>query len=82
MDSTSLKKKKLYSNNSGAKKAHDWAVDQIADLFRTTTKVKTQQVTRSRLWVFVLERIERECRDLVDWEGLTWGGPLPLIGLA
>ena len=31
----------------GAKKAHDWAVDQIADLFHTTTKVKTQQVTRT-----------------------------------
>jgi hypothetical protein len=25
--------------HSGAKKAHDWAVDQLADLFRTTTKV-------------------------------------------
>jgi hypothetical protein len=30
--------------HSGAKKAHDWVVDQIADLFRTTHKVKTQQV--------------------------------------
>ena len=29
------------------------------------------------LWVFGLERIERERRDLVDWEGLAWGGPLP-----
>jgi hypothetical protein len=34
--------------HSGAKKAHDWAVDQLADLFRTTHKVKTQQVVRSR----------------------------------
>ena len=34
--------------HSGAKKAHDWEVDQIADLFRTTHKVKTQQVARSR----------------------------------
>ena len=34
--------------HSGAKKAHDWAVDQLADLFRTTTKVKTQQVVKSR----------------------------------
>jgi hypothetical protein len=33
--------------HSGAKKAHDWAVDQIADLFRTTHTVKTQQVTKS-----------------------------------
>jgi hypothetical protein len=40
--------------HSGAKRAHDWVVDQIADLFRTshkvrtTHKVKTQQVARSR----------------------------------
>ena len=34
--------------HSGAKKAHNWAVDQLADLFRTTHKVKTQQVARSR----------------------------------
>jgi hypothetical protein len=26
--------------HSGAKKAHDWMVDQVADLFRTTDKVK------------------------------------------
>jgi hypothetical protein len=34
--------------HSGAKKAHDRMVDQIADLFRTTLKVKTQQVIKSR----------------------------------
>ncbi len=34
--------------HSGAKKAHDWAVDQLADLFRTTHRVKTQQVAKSR----------------------------------
>ena len=34
--------------HSGAKKAHDWAVDQLADLFCTTHKVKTQQVVKSR----------------------------------
>jgi hypothetical protein len=34
--------------NSGAQKAHDWAVDQLAELFRTTHKVKTQQVAKSR----------------------------------
>ncbi len=33
---------------SGTKKAHDWAVDQLVDLFRTTHNVKTQQVTKSR----------------------------------
>jgi hypothetical protein len=35
--------------HSGAKKTHDWVVDQLADLFRTTHKVRTQQhVTKSR----------------------------------
>ncbi len=34
--------------HSGAKKAHDWAVEQLADLFRTTHKVKTQQAAKSR----------------------------------
>ncbi len=36
------------TTHSGAKKAHDWTVDRIADLFRTTHKVKTQRVVRSR----------------------------------
>jgi hypothetical protein len=35
--------------HSGAKKAHDWSVDQLADLFRTTHRVKTQQVVKSHL---------------------------------
>ncbi len=34
--------------HSGAKKAHDWMVDQVADLFRTTHKVKTQHVVKNR----------------------------------
>ena len=34
--------------HSGAKKDHDWLVDQVSDLSRTTHKVKTQQVARSR----------------------------------
>ncbi len=34
--------------HSGDKKVHDCAVEQLADLFRTTHKVKTQQVERSR----------------------------------
>ena len=37
----------MYSS-LGAKKAHDWAVDQLADLFRITHKVKTQQVVKNR----------------------------------
>jgi hypothetical protein len=36
------------TSHSGAKKAHDWAVDQLTDLFRTTHMVKTRQVVRSR----------------------------------
>jgi hypothetical protein len=35
------------TTHSGAKKSHDWMVDQLADLFRTTHKVKTQQVVKS-----------------------------------
>jgi hypothetical protein len=34
--------------HSGAKKTHDWMVDQISDFFRTTHKVKTQQVVKNR----------------------------------
>jgi len=40
------------TSHSGDKKAHDclndWVVDQLADLFRTTHKAKTQQVVKSR----------------------------------
>jgi hypothetical protein len=36
------------TTHSGVKKAHDWVVDQLADLFRTTQKAKTQHVVRSR----------------------------------
>ncbi len=36
------------TTHSGVKKAHDWVVDQLADLFRTTYRVKTQQVIKSR----------------------------------
>jgi hypothetical protein len=34
--------------HSGAKKTHDWMVDQVADFFRSTDKVKTQYVVESR----------------------------------
>jgi hypothetical protein len=30
------------------KKTHDWSVDQLSNLFRTTHRVKTQQVVKSR----------------------------------
>jgi hypothetical protein len=31
--------------HSGAKKAHDWSVDQIPDLFRTTHKVNPMTIS-------------------------------------
>jgi hypothetical protein len=34
--------------HSGAKKVHDWSVDQIAELFHTTHKSKTRQVVWNR----------------------------------
>ena len=36
------------TGHSGVKKAHDWSVEQLADLFRTTHHTKTQHVTKSR----------------------------------
>ncbi len=36
------------TTHSGVKMTHDWMVDQIADLFHTTHRVKTQQVIKSR----------------------------------
>jgi hypothetical protein len=40
------------TTHSGAKKAHDWMVDQLADLFHTSHKVKTQQVVKNLLTFF------------------------------
>ena len=56
---------------SGAKKAHDWAVQQLADLFRTTHKVKTERVVRSR---------GQRCGD-VELTGYlaNEAGPVPLV---
>ncbi len=34
--------------HSGVKKTHDWVVEQLADLFHTTHRVKTKEVVRSR----------------------------------
>ena len=57
--------------HSGAKKVHDWAVDQLADLFRTTHKVKTQQVVKSR---------GHHCGD-IELAGYlaNAAGPVPLV---
>jgi hypothetical protein len=59
------------TSHSGAKKAHDWAVDQLADLFRTTHKAKTQQVIRSR---------GQHCGD-IELTGYlpNEAGPVPLV---
>ena len=49
----------------------DWAVDQLADLFRTTHKVKTQQVAKSR---------GQHCGD-IELKGYlaNAAGPMPLV---
>jgi hypothetical protein len=57
--------------HSGAKKTHDWTVDQIADLFRTTHKAKTRQVIKSR---------GQHCGD-IELAGYlaNAAGPVPLV---
>jgi hypothetical protein len=57
--------------HSGAKKAHDWSVGQLADLFRTTHTEKTQQAVRSR---------GQHCGD-VELVGYlaNAAGPVPLV---
>jgi hypothetical protein len=57
--------------HSGAKKAHDWTVDQITDLFHTTHKVETQQVVKNR---------GQHCGD-IELPGYlaNEAGPVPLV---
>ena len=59
------------TDHSGVKKAHDWAVEQLADLFHTTHRVNTQQVVKSR---------GQRCDDM---ELVTYlsnnEGPAPLV---
>ena len=57
--------------HSGAKKAHDWTVDQLADLFRTTHKVKTPHVAK---------RLGQHCGD-IELAGYlaNAAGPVPLV---
>jgi hypothetical protein len=58
------------TSHSGTKKVHDWTVDQI-DLFRTTHKVKTKQVVRSR---------GQRCGDIKLASYLAnAAGPVPLV---
>jgi hypothetical protein len=59
------------TTHSGVKD-HDWTVDQLADLSRTTHKVKTQQVTKSRV---------QHCGDIELADYLTNAAvPVPLVG--
>ncbi len=57
--------------HSGSKKTHDWSVEQLPDLFHTTHRVKTQQVSRSR---------GQRCGDIELAVYLTnTAGPVPLV---
>jgi hypothetical protein len=57
--------------HSGPKKTHDWSVEQLADLFRTTHKTKTLHVTKSR---------GRHCGDIELVSYLAnMVGPVPLV---
>jgi hypothetical protein len=57
--------------HSGAIKAHDWSVEQLADLFRTTHHTKTQHVTKSR---------ERDCGDIeLEVYLANAADPVPLV---
>jgi hypothetical protein len=59
------------TTHSGAKKSHDWVVDQIADLFRTTHRVKTRRVVRTR---------GQRCGDIELVSYLVNAeGPVPLV---
>jgi hypothetical protein len=59
------------TTHSGAKKTHDWVVDQLTDLFRTTHRVKTQQVVQTR---------GHHCGDIELTGYLTnAAGPVPLV---
>ncbi len=57
--------------HSGVKKAHDWVVDQLTDLFRTTHRVKTQQVVKIR---------GQHCGDIeIPGYLANATGPVPLV---
>ena len=59
------------NSHSGVKKTHDWEVDELADLFRTTHRAKTQQVIRNR---------GQNCGDIELAGYLTnETGPVPLV---
>jgi hypothetical protein len=59
------------TTHSGVKKAHDWTVDQLTDLFRTTNHTKTQHVTKTR---------GRHCGDIqLEAYLANVSDPVPLV---
>jgi hypothetical protein len=59
------------TDHSGSKKVHDCMVDQIADFFRTTHRVKTLQVIKSR---------GQYCGDIeIVGYLVNEAGPVPLV---
>ena len=59
------------TSHLGTKKNHDWVVDQLPDLFRTTHKDKTHQVVKNR---------GQYCGDIELVGYLTnMSGPVPLV---
>ena len=62
----------IVNAHSGAKKAHDWAVEQLADLFRTTHRVKTQQVAKSRGQRCGDIQLQRVCTLLMQQGRCHW----------
>ena len=59
------------NDHSGVKKDHDWVVEELVDLFRTTHHTKTDHVTKNR---------GRHCGDIqleVYLPNVT--GPVPLV---
>jgi hypothetical protein len=57
--------------HSGVKKVHEWVVEELTDLFRTTHKTKEQHVTKNR---------GRHCGDIELTAYLANAvGPVPLV---
>jgi hypothetical protein len=58
--------------HSGAEKSHDWVVDQLADLFLTTHKVKTQQVARLEVRVSIVGTSSWLATSRMRWDQCLW----------
>jgi hypothetical protein len=59
------------TTHSGVKKVHDWSVEELADLFLITHKVKTKHVTKN---------MGRHCGDIeLTTYLVNTVGPVPLV---